>query len=69
MICGHSGGDWELGARAIRPDENVVLEFSGGGANSDPVDFAVKELGADRSVWGAWTITFLFNRVVESFRC
>lgn len=52
MICGHSGGDWELGVRAIRPYENVFLEFSGGDANSGSVDFAVKELGADRIVWG-----------------
>lgn len=52
MICGHSGGAWELGVRAIRPDENVFLEFSGGDANSGSVDFAVKELGADRIVWG-----------------
>ncbi len=52
MICGHSGGDWELGIRAIRPYENVLLEFSGGDANSGSVDLAVKELGADRIVWG-----------------
>jgi len=52
MICGHSGGDWELGVRTIRPYENVFLEFSGGDANSGSVDLAVKELGADRIVWG-----------------
>ena len=23
MICGHAGGDWELGVRAIRPFRNV----------------------------------------------
>lgn len=52
MICGHSGGDWELGIRAIRSCENVLLEFSGGDPNSGSVDMAVKELGADRIVWG-----------------
>lgn len=52
LICGHSGGDWELGIRAIRPYENVFLEFSGGDPNSGSVDLAVKELGADRIVWG-----------------
>lgn len=52
MICGHSGGDWELGTKAIRPFENVLFEFSGGDAQSGSVDFAVKELGADRIVWG-----------------
>lgn len=25
MICGHAGGDWEIGARAIRRYENVFL--------------------------------------------
>src|SRR5688572_26329005 len=28
LICGHSGGDWELGVRAVRPYENVYVEFS-----------------------------------------
>jgi len=52
MICGHSGGDWELGVRAVRPYKNVLLEFSGSDPHSGMVDYAVKELGADRLVWG-----------------
>ena len=52
MICGHAGGDWELGVRAIRAHENVFLEFAGADPNSGSVDFAVNELGADRIVWG-----------------
>src|SRR5690625_254288 len=52
LICGHAGGDWELGVRAIRPFENVFLEFSGADPQSGSVDFAVNELGADRIVWG-----------------
>lgn len=52
MICGHQGGDWELGIRAIRPHENVLLEFSGALPTSGAVDLAVKELGTDRLVWG-----------------
>ncbi|HEY9490005.1 MAG TPA: amidohydrolase family protein [Chryseosolibacter sp.] len=52
MICGHAGGDWELGARAIRPYENVFFEFSGADPQSGSVDYAVNELGADRIVWG-----------------
>ncbi|MBI4624562.1 MAG: amidohydrolase family protein [Verrucomicrobia bacterium] len=52
MICGHSGGDWELGARAIRSCENVYFEFSGSDPHSGEVDYAVNELGADRIVWG-----------------
>ncbi|CAG5016910.1 hypothetical protein DYBT9275_05662 [Dyadobacter sp. CECT 9275] len=52
MICGHAGGDWELGARAIRANENVYFEFSGADPQSGSVDLAVKELGTDRIVWG-----------------
>lgn len=52
LICGHAGGDWELGARAVRARENVYFEFSGGEPWSGAVDFAVKELGAERIVWG-----------------
>lgn len=52
MICGHAGGDWELAARVIRPYENILFEFSGADPHSGSVDLAVKELGADRIVWG-----------------
>ncbi|HEX8041045.1 MAG TPA: amidohydrolase family protein [Chryseosolibacter sp.] len=52
MICGHAGGDWELGARVIRPLENVYLEFAGADPQSGCVDYAVNELGAHRIVWG-----------------
>lgn len=52
LICGHSGGDWELGVRAIRPHKNVLLEFSGSDPHSGMVDLAMAELGADRLVWG-----------------
>jgi predicted TIM-barrel fold metal-dependent hydrolase len=52
LICGHSGGDWELGVRAIRPHANVYLEFSGSDPHSGQVDFTVAELGAQRLVWG-----------------
>jgi uncharacterized protein len=52
LICGHAGGDWELGVRTIRPYKNVTLEFSGSDPNSGCADFAVRELGAERVVWG-----------------
>jgi predicted TIM-barrel fold metal-dependent hydrolase len=52
IICGHSGGDWELGARAVRSCENVLFEFSGSDPHSGEVDHAVNELGVDRIVWG-----------------
>jgi uncharacterized protein len=52
FICGHSGGDWELGVREIRPQKNVLLEFSGSDPHSGQVEYAIKELGADRITWG-----------------
>ena len=52
LICGHSGGDWELGVRAVRRHENVYIEFSGSDPHSGQVDFTVREVGASRLVWG-----------------
>jgi hypothetical protein len=52
FICGHSGGDWELGVRVVRPQKNVLLEFAGSDPHSGEVDYAVRELGVDRIVWG-----------------
>lgn len=52
FICGHSGGDWELGVRIVRPHRNVYFEFAGSDPHSGSVDYAVKELGVDRIVWG-----------------
>lgn len=52
FICGHSGGDWELGVRVVRPQANVSLEFAGSDPHSGAVDYAVRELGIDRIVWG-----------------
>jgi predicted TIM-barrel fold metal-dependent hydrolase len=52
LICGHSGGDWELGVRAVRRWPNVFIEFSGSDPHSDQVDYTVAQLGVDRLIWG-----------------
>ncbi|HUG92956.1 MAG TPA: amidohydrolase family protein [Planctomycetaceae bacterium] len=52
LICGHSGGDWALGVRAVRPFENVFIEFSGSDPHSGQVDYTLGEVGAERLVWG-----------------
>jgi predicted TIM-barrel fold metal-dependent hydrolase len=52
LICGHSGGDWELGVRAVRPFKNVCIEFSGSDPHSGQVDYTVREIGTSRLVWG-----------------
>jgi predicted TIM-barrel fold metal-dependent hydrolase len=52
LVCGHSGGDWELGVRAVRPWRNVFIEFSGSDPHSGQVDYTVAQVGAERLVWG-----------------
>jgi uncharacterized protein len=52
MICGHGGGDWEIGAQVVRPFKNVLFEFAGSDPHSGSVDYAARELGVDRLVWG-----------------
>jgi len=52
LICGHSGGDWEIGVRAVRPFQNIYIEFSGSDPHSGQVDYTVRELGVNRLVWG-----------------
>lgn len=52
FICGHAGADWEFGIRAIRPHENIFLEYAGMAPNSGMIDMAVNYLGEDRIVWG-----------------
>jgi len=53
LVCGHTGGDWELGIRVIAPLKNVYADLAG----SDPVDgcteMAVRELGAERVLYGS----------------
>jgi uncharacterized protein len=52
LICGHSGGDWELGVRAVRSRPNVYIEFAGSDPHSGQVDYTVAQIGADRLIWG-----------------
>jgi predicted TIM-barrel fold metal-dependent hydrolase len=40
------------GVRAVRPFENVYIEFSGSDPHSGRVDFTVGEIGVNRLVWG-----------------
>lgn len=53
MICGHTGGNWELGIRAIRHQKNLFADLAG----SDPVagftEMAVRELGVSRVIYGS----------------
>ncbi len=53
IICGHAGGDWELGIRAIREFKNVWIDVAGFDPTAGAVEMAVRELGADRIVFGS----------------
>jgi len=53
LICGHTGGDWRLGIRAVRDVENVVVETGGSDPTAGFVEMAVRELGQARVIFGS----------------
>lgn len=53
LICGHTGGDWELGIRAIRKFKNVSIGTGGFDPTAGMMEMAVRELGANRIIYGS----------------
>ena len=53
LICGHTGGDWPVGVRAIRVSKSLVTEISGSDPTTGMVEMAVRELGAERVLFGS----------------
>ncbi len=53
IVCGHSGGDWERGLRVIRSHRNVYADLGGGDPTAGFTEMAVRELGADRIIYGS----------------
>ncbi len=53
FICGHSGGDWERGIRAIRSSPNICTETAGCDPTAGYIEMAVRELGAERVLYGS----------------
>lgn len=53
LVCGHTGGDWELGIRAIAPYPNIYADLGGGDPVAGITEMAVRELGADRVLYGS----------------
>lgn len=53
FICAHSGGEWERGIRAVRDSENILVETSGFDPTAGFIEMAVRELGADRIIFGS----------------
>ena len=53
LICAHTGGDWERGIRAIRPFPKVYADINGGDPTAGFTEMAVRELGAERVLYGS----------------
>lgn len=53
LICGHTGGTWELGIRAIRHLPQVSIDLAGSDPVNGFVEMAVRELGAERIIYGS----------------
>ena len=53
FICAHAGGQWQHGIRAVRSVENVWIETSGFDATAGFIEMAVRELTANRIVFGS----------------
>jgi uncharacterized protein len=53
LICGHTGGDWEQGIRAVRAHPNISVELGGGDPVAGITEMAVRELGPQRILYGS----------------
>ena len=53
IICGHTGGTWELGIRAIRGQKNLFADLAGSDPTAGYTEMAVRELGVDRIIYGS----------------
>lgn len=52
FLCAHAGGEWEQGIRAVQDSPNILVETSGFDATAGFIEMAVRELGAERIVFG-----------------
>lgn len=53
LICGHTGGNWELGLREIRDLPNVSVETGGSDPTAGMIEAAVRDVGAERVLYGS----------------
>lgn len=53
LICGHTGGTWELGIRAVRAAGNVSVDLAGSDPTAGMTEMAVRELGPRRVLFGS----------------
>jgi predicted TIM-barrel fold metal-dependent hydrolase len=57
FVAAHAGGNWELGIRAVRDCPNVLVETSGFDPTAGFIEMAVRELGAERVMFGGHFVT------------
>jgi predicted TIM-barrel fold metal-dependent hydrolase len=53
LVCGHTGGDWERGVRAIRGQRNLYADLAGSDPTAGFTEMAVRELGPERVLYGS----------------
>jgi predicted TIM-barrel fold metal-dependent hydrolase len=53
MICGHTGGNWELGIRTIRGQREITAGIAGSEPVAGFMEMAVREMGPHRIVFGS----------------
>jgi predicted TIM-barrel fold metal-dependent hydrolase len=53
IICGHTGGNWEIGIRTIREGKNLYADLAGSDPTAGFVEMAVRELGPERVIYGS----------------
>lgn len=53
FVCAHAGGEWQRGIRAVQNSPNILVETSGFDASAGFIEMAVRELGAERIVFGS----------------
>lgn len=53
FVCAHAGGEWQQGIRAVRDSANILVETSGFDPTAGFIEMAVRELGAERIIFGS----------------
>ncbi len=53
FVCAHAGGEWERGIRAVQNSPNILIETSGFDATAGFIELAIRELGAERIIFGS----------------
>lgn len=53
LICGHTGANWTIGIRTVRQFPNISVGISGSDPAAGFVEMAVRELGAERVLYGS----------------